>query len=162
MKIMKYAIADPRMGSDGWNATACTVPRCPGSLYSTFPDDASHTKTFRQLDPAATRAPSGDHAHRRSAFSKPCACPAIVRSHRSPSQYGRTSQTRKEESAPFVSRCVPSGLKRMPVIVSACPRRVIAGTAFREIDATSSETLPDIARASQRLATSPTPPANTE
>ena len=56
------APADPRMGSDGWNATACTVPRCPGSLYSTFPDDASHTKTFRQLDPAATRAPSGDHA----------------------------------------------------------------------------------------------------
>ena len=24
-------------------------------MYSTFPDDASHTKTFRQLDPAATR-----------------------------------------------------------------------------------------------------------
>ena len=49
----------------------------------------------------------------------------------------------------------------MPVIVSACPRRVIVGTAFLETR-DSSETFPDIARASQRFAISPIPPVNTE
>ena len=71
--------------------------------------------------PGLTLPPSGDQSQRRRLRSKPCWCPTKISVQRSAGAKGCMSHILRVLSAELVRRWVPSGLIRMPVMLSVCP-----------------------------------------
>lgn len=99
-----------RIGSPrGWNRTSLTAPRCPGSLFKSFPVRTSQMATLWSPLPAAIFSPFESQLAFRRLRSCPVGAPSYVCMRRSAGANGLTSHVLTVESCAFDSRVWLSG-----------------------------------------------------
>ena len=142
--VLRKHIHSHMDSSLGEKRTSLTAPRCPGSLWRTFPVRASHTVAVWSPLPATILSPFASQLALRRLRSAPVGAPSYVFIRRSAGAKGRTSHVRTVESCALDSKVMLSGESCNEVTVSVCPSNEYVTARLRRSQTLMSLSMPPV------------------